>query len=502
MARRFLAIVALAIVATALSRGTAAAPSVAVIVVPRSSPVFRSPDAAHGLLVPGEGATVTRRAALASLVRGDLGNSIVRGGLPTGEPLIRLERRPARFTFYVALPPPGRHDNVVRYPIAVRGAGYHDLLTSSSTRLPGLVSIADVAPSARALARGGRPRIRSRDTREPLARLAELDRRLDDARAMRNPAAAVLAGFIGALAALALATRAAALGRAALLAVPTILLTALVLSGAGISSPWVAVPLLGIAGGTVALAAAWLLPPRLPLAAGLAACLGALFVLLWARPEWNALAAIGPHPESGGRFYGFTNQVETLLLAPALVLGALTGARVLPAVAMLTAAGVGAGRLGADGGGFLVFLAAFLVLGLRLHRVPAARAAAATAIAGAGAFALVAVDAATGGASHVSDALGGGPGGLLDDFTRRLHLSWAAIGATWNAAFFTAIGLAALVWFALRRPRLALLDAYLAGIAVSLLVNDTPNDVAGYGSLSAIVLWVYLRSEEGAGRLQ
>ena len=129
------------------------------IVAPASAPVFRSPRAAHGLLVVGEGATVSRRGALASLVRGEMGNAIVSGGLPGGKPLIALSRRPAQVTFYVALPPPGKHHNVRRYPIAVVGRGYHGLLTDTSTRLPGLISIADVAPSARALARGERPSI-------------------------------------------------------------------------------------------------------------------------------------------------------------------------------------------------------------------------------------------------------------------------------------------------------------------------------------------------------
>ena len=117
----------------------------AVIVAPASAPVFRSPRAAHGLLVVGEGATVSRRGSLASLLRGEMGNAIVGGGLPGGKPLISLSQQPAQVTFYVALPPPGKHHNVRRYPIAVVGPGYRGVLTDSSTRLAGLVSIADVA---------------------------------------------------------------------------------------------------------------------------------------------------------------------------------------------------------------------------------------------------------------------------------------------------------------------------------------------------------------------
>ena len=50
-----------------------------------------------------------------------------------------------------------------------------------------------------------------------------------------------------------------------------------------------------------------------------------------------------------------------------------------------------------------------------------------------------------------------------------------------------------MIGLALLRPRLAVLDALLVGLAVSLLVNDTPTDIAGLGALSALVLWVWLR---------
>jgi len=46
------------------------------------------------------------------------------------------------------------------------------------------------------------------------------------------------------------------------------------------------------------------------------------------------------------------------------------------------------------------------------------------------------------------------------------------------------------------------LDALLAALAVSLLVNDTPTDIAGLGVLSALVLWIWLaRSGERADAL-
>jgi hypothetical protein len=502
-ARRFLSIVAPAIALTVASAPAAVAPSerVAVVVVPASEAVFRSPEAAHGLLVVGEGATVSRRGALASLLRGEMGNAIVDEGVPGGKQLISLSPRPARTTLFVALPPPGRHHNIDRYPIAVRGPGYAGLLTDTSTRLPGLISIADVAHSVRALREGERPRIRSHDEADPLGRLARFDRRLDRAHDSRTGATIVLVVLMLALSLLALVTRSAAAARAAFLAPPACVAAAVTASTAGISRPSQAVTALALAATAAAVAGGLYLRPRLPLAIALAAFFVLLFAVMWAKPEWNALAVIGPHPDGGGRFYGVTNQVETLLLPAVLVLGALAGRWLVP-VALFGAAGIAASRVGADGGGLVVYLTGFLVLWLRLRRLPAPRAVAAVGAAAAVALLLVGVDAATGGSSHVTHAVGGGPGSVLGDLGHRLHLSAAALGSSWHAALLFALGIAALVVLALQRPRSALLDAYLVALGVSLLVNDTPVDVAGYGGLAALGLWLFVRSEETAERLQ
>jgi hypothetical protein len=428
-------------------------------------------------------------------------NSLV-GGVPGGKPLISLATRPARITFYVALPPAGKHHNVTRYPIAVVGPGYRGLLVSSSTRLPGLVSLADVAPSVRALNRGDRPRIRARPASDPLAQLARLDRRLDDAHDARIPAMIVLAALMGSLGLLALQTQSAPVGRAAFLVAPLCVAIAVLLSAIEVTTPWVAALVLALLAPAAAVGAAALLRPRLRFALGLGALFFALFAVMWARPGWNTLAVIGPHPDGGGRFHGLTNQVETLLLSPALVLGSLIGLRALPVVALAVSAGVAASRMGADGGGLVVYLAGFLVLGLRVARMPALRAAAATALAGGAALLLVGIDAATGGSSHVTDAVGGGPGSLAGDLAHRVHLSAASVTSTWNNALLFSASIAALVWLVFQRPRPPVLEALLAALAVSLVVNDTPADVAGWGALSALVLWAWARSGESAFRLE
>jgi hypothetical protein len=93
-------------------------------------------------------------------------------------------------------------------------------------------------------------------------------------------------------------------------------------------------------------------------------------------PETNALSAIGPHPDGGVRFFGVTNQVETLLLAPVLA-AAATSRRWLVAIGLLALVALGWSRAGADGGGVLVLLAGLgaLVLQDGIRRISVVRVA-------------------------------------------------------------------------------------------------------------------------------
>jgi hypothetical protein len=490
--------------AAALAGGAGAAPGerAAVIVVPASAAVFTSPQAAHGLLSPGGGETVTRRAALAGLLRGKQGNVLLHGGVPSGKPLISLSGRPAETTFYVALPPPGKHRNIARYPIAVIGPRYRGLLTSTSTHVDGLVAIGDVALSARDLDRGEQPPIRSRASADPLGHVRWLERRLVHARDSRLTAEIVLTLVMAAFALVAFLSGRAWLGRAAFFAGPACLVAAVTLSGFGLTRPWATETLLPLVASVLSLVGGWFLRPRWALALGVAALFVFLFGVMWAAPEWNSLAALGPRAEAGGRFYGMNNEIETLLLSPAFVLGALAGLRLLPVVALLIAAGTAASSIGADGGGLVTFLAGFVTLGLRMTRAGLVRAGAVIAVAVAAAFALVGLDAAIGGSSHVTRAVGGGPGTLADDLFRRLHLSAAQLSSSWHAPIIVTVSVAALVWLAFKRPRLPVLDALLVALAVSFLVNDAPADVAGAGAGSAVILWIWLgRSAERLGPL-
>lgn len=488
-----------ACVATALAAGSLAAAlparaeTVAVVVVPPFSPERYADRGAVGLMPPGDGETVSRAGALAALLRGRTEKALL-GGLPGGEPLIALADRPAATTIYVSLPPPGTHPNDARYPLAIVGGSYRGVLESPSTRIPGLVSIADVAPTAMALARGGRPRIGwTQGTPEDLR---ELDRRLSDQTAARDPSVAVLA-----LAALlfplaGLVAGRPSLARAGLLAAPLALAASIALSAAGISRPAWQVPLLAVTCAAAAVALAALLRQRSALALLLLTLIAAYLAALVFEPTWPALAAIGPSPGEGGRFFGSTNLTTSIVLAACLFAGAALGVRGLTVVAALSLVTVGWSRAGADGGGILVIASACLVLATRLvtGRLTARTLALACGATAALGLALVSLDAVTGGESHVTRRVGEGPGALLSELGNRVHISVERLVSSWHAALVFALAMAALVVLTLRRPRFTGAEALLTGIAVSLLVNDTPQHVAAAGAISYGAWWAYERS--------
>jgi cytochrome c551/c552 len=217
-----------------------------------------------------------------------------------------------------------------------------------------------------------------------------------------------------------------------------------------------------------------------------------LYVLVLS-PETNALAVLGPRPDGGGRFYGVTNQVETLLLTTMIAGVAIGGVRWLVPIGALALVTVAWSKAGADGGGLIVFASALAVLLLRSRPVPLTWRRAATAVACVLVLvlALVGVDAALGGSSHVIDAVGTGPRSLLGDLGHRLHLSWALATKTAYTIVLFVASLSVLVWIATRSPRSPAVDAMLVALAVSLLVNDTPVDVIGLGVLGCLALLRY-----------
>ncbi len=319
--------------------------------------MYTSPDApafakkASGLLVPGRGPEVSREEALDALE-----------GIPP-------PRCPCEYVVLLRIPS-GRHANDRRYPIAIAGPGYDGLLVSDRTRVPGLVSIYDVKPTVEALEEGRKPPVTARAEPSVQDRLDGLDARLDDLDDSRTPAGFALAALMLAFALLSRASRWVIWARASLLTVPVGLSTALALSALEISEPATVVPILAVATAAGALAVARFTQNRVAFAAALLAIFPLYLLVLAISTETSSLAVIGPRPENGGRFYGFNNQLETLVLAPALLGAYLLGPRLLVAVGVLAVVIVGASFAGADGGGVLVLLAGFLFLWLRLRGVP------------------------------------------------------------------------------------------------------------------------------------
>jgi cytochrome c551/c552 len=438
-----------------------------------------------GLFVPGAGGIVTREGAIASLRRGKVENALL-GGKPGGKILVdlvfRVPDRPTQPAVYVELPPPGKHPNTKRYLIAITGGGYRGILTSEATRIRGLVPIADIAPTLIALQEGRAPPIRSEADEDAVSDLRALDERLE--RIHRDRGWTLTAVVLAVLALAAAVPWAGVLGGTAAIA------GSLLLSWAGATR--LSVLILAMVGLTIGFAFAGSVRRRaVPIS--VAVFFGVYLAVLALSTETNSLAVLGARPDGGGRFYGMTNQIETLLLAPVIAAVAVAGLRWLVPLGALVLITVGWSKAGADGGGLLVFGTALAVLALRLQRraLTPRRVALAAAAVVVVALALVGLDAALGGSSHVTRAVGTGPDSLLGDLGHRLHLSWKSATEYWHRTLTFLACVAALVWMGTMRPRRATVDALLAALAVSLLVNDTPVDVVGLGALgcAALVRW-------------
>jgi len=473
--------VAVGIVAAAFLAGSAAAQARPTIyVMPPNGTFVTRGVGAVGLYVPGTGGTVSRSRAIAALRRGTVARDF---GTPHGKILVDLAFgvpvQPSGPAVYISLPPPGEHPNTKRYSVIVLGAGYHGILTSDSTRIRGLVSIADIAPTAVALQEGRSPPIRAEPDRDAAADLRALDTRLSRVHHDRGWVLVTVVLTILALAAF--APRAAALGGAAAVT------ASLLLAWAGVTRFGLVIPVMAAL--TIAFAVAGSLRRSfVPIV--VAAFLVAFTIVLAIDPELNSLGVLGARPDGGGRFYGVGNQLETLLLPAVLVAAAIGGVRRLLPLAALALVAIGWSQAGADGGGVLVLATALGVLGLRLRGLsltPRRLALVAVAVLVV-TLAFVGLDAVLGGSSHVTRAVGSGPDSLLGNLGHRLHLSWLSATDHWYRILIFLACLAALVLMGTMRPRRATVDALLAALAVSLLVNDTPVDVIGLGALGCLVL--------------
>src|SRR6266536_1933252 len=363
---------------------------------------------------------------------------------------------------YVVLPPPGRHQNTHRYGIAIVAEGYDGILTSSSTRIPGLVSVADIAQTAQALARHEEPVIRSHPGN--IDDLRGLDRRLARVHHVRDGALGIAAGLLAVLGTIGFLLRIRLAARMAILFGAAIVGASLVTSGAGIER---ATPvLLALAGISLALATGGSSLPRAPV---VAAILGGLLLVLALDTSINSFGPLGPHPEGGGRFYGLSNLQETLLLPP--VLAAAAGIWLVP-----------------------IGVLALAVLWLRVRGIALTPRRLALVAAGAVVLglALVGLDAALGGSSHLTHSIGSGS--VFDDIWHRWRLSWAVVTSSWHKGALFIVSVAGMIWMAGRHDRGPVLEALLVAVLVSLVVNDTPVDVAGIGALGGLALLAWERT--------
>jgi hypothetical protein len=432
---------------------------------------------AIGLLVPGAGPETSAELARAALETGKVRNSL-RDGEPSGPVLVdvtsgELGSAPEA-AVYVGLPEGGRQPNDRRYPILVVGNGYEGLLTSDSTRIPGLVSVADVAPTAL----GNEDALGFEPRDDAAAKLRALDQRIDANGEARFPAELLACALIVLLALV--------FPAGAVPAIAAVLLANLALGVAGVSEAWAVLLVIGLAAalGGPLLALTWSTPPLLGL--GLALTIGAYAVALGLDGSVVALSPFGP--TQNARFYGLSNLLETMLLVPAFAGAALLAARfgwpAFGGVALLTFVTVVGNRFGADGGGAVVLAIGFAVLGVLLSE--AWRRALVFALAGAVALAvgLLVLDAATGSESHVTEALRGGPGELAGDLGERVSLSAARATQEWYVTLLLSFLFLALVLLVARTlvrggatRTTAVPLALAAALAASLVVNDSPNDV-------------------------
>ncbi len=458
-----------------------------VVVVPRLAAsdlqLLSRRGAAIGLLVPNAGPRTSAADAFAGMVRGILYNA--RLARPTDSILIRVVHAsappPHGPAIVLELPPQQTIPNTRRYGVAVLGPGYRGLLVSRLTRVPGLVSMADIARTALRTEN----RLRSQPAADAPGSLAHLERRILASRG------STMAGSVLVLSLLVMFALFFPAGAPA--AIAGALTANLLIGWVGGSHPVANVVLLGLSLVAAGLLGPVLLRSRLGLGGALVAVVAAYAAALAAYPPALSLAPMGP--ELTSRFFGVSNLIESLLLAPALLGARLLGGRLGPVsfagVALLALATIAENRLGADGGGALVVGVGFAVLAAGMWARSWRSVVPLLGVALLAAFALLDLDAASRGPNHLRGALHGGVQGLVQVAAHRVPLSYTRMLEQWWL-LFPGLGALVVAAIALRLARsradAAIVIALLAALGTSLLVNDSPGAVAiaGLASLLAV----------------
>jgi len=438
-------------------------------------------EGAVGIMVPNAGPMTSQAAAFAGMVRGILYNT----RLPRPHDTVLIHVRAANSipqhgpAIVVGLPPGIPSPNDRRYPIAVIGHGYHGLLTSSLTRVPGLVSIADVARTALQTPH-------ALDTQRdggPVATSYRLEGQIDVARSTTMPGSVLVLSLLVLIALFYPRGAPTALGAAVAFNLvegwfPT-----------GEAAP--RVTLLGLCTLAGAMFGPIFFRKRLHLGVALVVLLGAYAVSMIIRPSTLSLAPIGP--ELTSRFFGVSNLLETWLLFPALLGGAVLARRfgwpAFVAVAGLALATIAENALGSDGGVAIVVGVAFALLAVQLVGARLRYTLPALGIAALVVLALVNIDASVSGPDHLRGALSGGFEGIANVAANRVPLAYDRAIEQWWLLIpgLAVVGVgAAVIRYARDRVERGVAVAILGGLVASLIVNDSPGPVM-LGGLAVVL---------------
>jgi hypothetical protein len=428
---------------------------------------------AVGLLRAGYGPTTNRRRALAELVRGTEVNARL-GGVPKGRPLLNTNKTPVyqgcHSCIVVQLPPRGAPTaNNRLYRIAVIGGGYHGLLTSPTTHIPGLVSIVDIAPTA--IPGHTATALSWTASKNAVDQLSRLDNAIHSNNRLKFAVLFILAGVMLALALLG--------WRAAVTAVPAALLVNLALGIGQVSNEVLLCAAISAGTALVAFELSRLCRSDSALLALYGGVVALYAYVMVTRPEWQAVNPFGPTQNS--RFWGIGNQVETLLLAP-LLAGAFLARRRFGILGFVAFGVFGLvvmtdNRLGADGGGAIALGVALAVLGTRLFKLGVRGFVGLLASAACAVLWIVSQGLAEPGPNHLRSAFTGHGAGLFSSLGSRVQLSYLPALHAWQMVVPLLFVLAAafvLAWrFARERSTRDVLLAFGVAIVTSLLVNDS-----------------------------
>jgi hypothetical protein len=433
------------------------------------------PYGAVGLLVPGVGALTDRHVALESLVRGADVNPYLHFKVhPKQRPMFRVIHReglwplPQGNAIVLALPPGGPlRTNETRYPIAILRGGYQGLLTSPTTRIPGLVSITDVAPTALGHVRGYLGDTRALD---PVPQLRRLDGQISANNRLKLATLIILACTLVLLAFV--------LPKAALPAVLAALAVNLVAGATHVASEPLLVAMMFVGTIVGGLLIARVCSHERGLLVVILGVLILYAVLMALRPAWVAITPLGP--TQNARFWGIGNQLETLLVAPVVVGAAVAGRRYgllgFAAFALLALVLVTDNKLGSDGGGAIVFGVALAFVGARVFRLGWRGFLTLLALDTALAVAIVELNLSLPGPDHLRSAFSHGLPGFFSVAVNRVDLAYAPALGQWPIllplGLFFLGALVAAVRATEKRSRDLVIAATLA-LLVSLLVNDS-----------------------------